>query len=212
MIDNTIAWLLEGYESVFTDGNGEIKSARGKAHKYLRMNLDLTVKYVVKVTMFEYIEEVITLWDQACLNSDDGFKISRHRQRIVTPALDDLFKVDESSVKLGSGKAKSFHTVVAKALYVSKQARPDISQDNMFLTTRVREPDEDNWRKLRHLVVYFICRVLVSNHLYLALRLQVCCAGMWMHHLLFALICKVIWVGCEPWEQGVFWLHQPSTS
>ena len=127
MIDNTIAWLREGYESVFTDGSGKMKVARGKIHKYIGMTLDLTVQYVVKVTMFEYIEEIITLWDQACIDFNDGFLILSHRQRIVTPAPDNLLKVDESSVKLGSGKAKSFHTVVAKALHVSKQARPDIS-------------------------------------------------------------------------------------
>jgi len=47
-------------------------------------------------------------------------------------------------VKLSSGKAKAFHTVVAKALYVSKRARPDISLAIVFLTTRLREPDEDD--------------------------------------------------------------------
>jgi len=43
---------------------------------------------------------------------------------------------------------------VAKALYVSKRARPDTSLAIAFLTTRVREPDEDDWRKLCHLIVY----------------------------------------------------------
>ena len=104
--------------------------------------------------MFEYIEEIITSWDQACINFDDGFNISSHRQRIVTPAPGNLFKVDESSVKLESGMAKTFHTVVAKALHVSKQARPDISLAIELLTTQVRGPDKDDWRKLRHLVVY----------------------------------------------------------
>jgi hypothetical protein len=65
-----------------------------------------------------------------------------------------LFKVDESGVKLGSEKAKVSHIIVAKALYVSKWARPDTSLAIAFLTTRVREPDEDDWRKLRHLIVY----------------------------------------------------------
>ena len=68
------------------------------------MTLDFTVQYVVKVTMFECIEQIITVWDQACIDFNDGFKILSHRQRIVTPAPDNLFKVDESSVKLGSEK------------------------------------------------------------------------------------------------------------
>jgi hypothetical protein len=65
-------------------------------------------------------------------------------KKIATPAPENLFKVDESAVKLGSAKAKIFHTIVAKALYVSKWARPDTSLAIAFLTTRVREPDEDD--------------------------------------------------------------------
>ncbi len=43
---------------------------------------------------------------------------------------------------------------MAKALYVSKCAKPDISTAIAFLTTRVRAPDIDDWRKLSHLVEY----------------------------------------------------------
>ena len=104
MNNNIIAWLREGYESIFTDGSRKMTVARGKIHKYIGMTLDFTVQYVVKVTMFECIEQIITVWDQACIDFNDGFKILSHRQRIVTPAPDNLFKVDESSVKLGSEK------------------------------------------------------------------------------------------------------------
>ncbi len=50
--------------------------------------------------------------------------------------------------------ATAFHTIVAKALYLVKRARPDASVAVAFLTTRVREPDEDDWRKLEHLMDY----------------------------------------------------------
>jgi hypothetical protein len=39
-------------------------------------------------------------------------------------------------------------------LYVSKCARPDVSTAIAFLTTRVRAPDVDDWRKLSHLMEY----------------------------------------------------------
>jgi hypothetical protein len=39
-------------------------------------------------------------------------------------------------------------------LYVTKRARPDTVLVVAFLTTRVNAPDEDDWRKLRHLVEY----------------------------------------------------------
>ena len=50
--------------------------------------------------------------------------------------------------------ATAFHNIVAKALYLVKQARPDASVAVAFLTTRVREPDVDDWRKLEHLMEY----------------------------------------------------------
>ncbi len=175
VLDNIIAWLHEEYENVFTDSSGKMKVARGKVHKYLEMMLDFTIKYVVKVTMIEYVNEIIASWDKACLDFDDGFEILNNRMKIATPAPEDLFKVDDSAVKLGSVKAKVFHTIVAKALYVSKQARPDTSLATAFLTTRVREPDEDDWRKLRHLIVYLksTCEYLLC----LGLGIQECCIG-----------------------------------
>jgi hypothetical protein len=44
--------------------------------------------------------------------------------------------------------------VTIKALYVAKQARPDIAIAISFLTTRVRNPDVQDWAKLQHLVEY----------------------------------------------------------
>ena len=72
--------------------------------------------------------------------------MSGHK-RIATAAPDDLFKVDEDAVKLEQAAAKSFHNITAKAIYVTKRAIA-------FLTTRVKEPDIDDWRKLRHLIEY----------------------------------------------------------
>ena len=51
---------------------------------------------------------------------------------------------------------KVFHTFVAKALFATKISRPDIHTAVAFLTTRVRGPNEDNWRKLLRLMQYLI--------------------------------------------------------
>jgi hypothetical protein len=53
--------------------------------------------------------------------------------------------VNEDCKKLSDEVAVAFHTIVAKALYVTKQARPDTSLAIAFLTTRVRAPDTDDW-------------------------------------------------------------------
>jgi hypothetical protein len=104
--------------------------------------------------MLEYVDEIIGSWDKACSELDDGYKAVSGRKRIATAAPDDLFKVDEDAVKLDQAKARAFHNITAKGIYVTKRARPDISLSIAFLTTRVKEPDVDDWRKLCHLVEY----------------------------------------------------------
>ena len=42
-------------------------------------------------------------------------------------------------------QAVTFHRVTAQLLFVSQQARRDIQTEVAFLTTRVKEPDEDDW-------------------------------------------------------------------
>ncbi len=69
-------------------------------------------------------------------------------------APEDLFKVDDDATKLNAEMSTAFHNIVAKALYLVKRARPDASVSIAFLTTRVRSPDVDDWRKLGHLIEY----------------------------------------------------------
>ena len=153
--EDTISWLRRDYESIFTDGSGEMKVARGKVHKYLGMKLDFTNVGVVIVTMIDYINDVIKAWDDAVTKFNDGFEPVEKRQRIATASPEDLFKINEGVVKLDKDKSKVFHSIVAMILYIVKRARPDAALANAFLTTRVRGPDEDDWRKLRHLINYF---------------------------------------------------------
>ncbi len=40
-------------------------------------------------------------------------------------------------MKLDQARAKAFHNIAAKGIYVPKRARPDISLSIAFLTTRV---------------------------------------------------------------------------
>ena len=57
-------------------------------------------------------------------------------------------------MQLDQAKAKSFHNITAKMIDVTKRARPNISLAVAFLTTRVKGPDIDDWRKLRHVIEY----------------------------------------------------------
>jgi hypothetical protein len=109
------------------------------------MKLDYSKEGQVQVTMFDYIDEILTAFDKAD-PSGKGTKSSA--------APDNLFKIDEDCKKLGADRATQFHNLVAKTLYATKRARPDTCTAIAYLTTRVREPDEDDWTKLSHLMKY----------------------------------------------------------
>ena len=47
-----------------------------------------------------------------------------------------------------------FHTFVSKSYFATKRSQPDIHTIVAFLTTRVRVPNEDNWKKLLRLMQY----------------------------------------------------------
>jgi hypothetical protein len=149
-----IAWLCQEYKSIFTDGSGKMKVARGKVIKYLGMTLDFATAKVVNVTMIDYIDEIIKTWNRACKEFDNGFEFVANCKRIATAAPEDLFKVDRDALKLIPPEAKSFHSMIAMMLYVTKQARPNTALAIAFLTTRVKEPDADDWQKPRHLINY----------------------------------------------------------
>jgi hypothetical protein len=95
--------------------------------------------------MFDYVDTILTAFDTA-EPKGAGTKSSA--------APDNLFTVNEDCVKLSSEKAVQFHNLVAKTLYATKRARPDTCTAITFLTTRVREPDKDDWKKLVHLMRY----------------------------------------------------------
>jgi hypothetical protein len=95
--------------------------------------------------MLNYIEEILSAFEAAGA-METGTK--------STAAPDNLFKVDADAKKLNPSQAKLFHNLVAKTLYATKRARPDTCTAIAFITTRVREPDIDDWAKLSHLMKY----------------------------------------------------------
>jgi hypothetical protein len=84
------------------------------------MTINFTTSTTVKVTMLEYVDEIIESWDKACSELDDGYKAVSGRKRIATAAPNDLFKTDENAVKLDRARAKAFHNITAKGIYVAR--------------------------------------------------------------------------------------------
>jgi hypothetical protein len=85
VMDTMIEYLREEYESIFEDGTGAMTVSRGKIHKYLGITLDYTVCGQVKITMFDYVDEMLTAFDKV-EPKGGGTKTST--------APDSLFKVD----------------------------------------------------------------------------------------------------------------------
>jgi hypothetical protein len=167
VMDTTIEWLRTEYESIFEDGSGAMTVHRGKVLKYLGMTLDYRVKGQVKISMFDYIEEILSAFDKATSKptsknvrndrkstTQDDPQGESHRGTKSSAAPDNLFKIDEDCEKLSQDKAVVFHNLMAKTLYATKRARPNTCTAIAFLTTRVRAPDKDDWSKLAHLMKY----------------------------------------------------------
>jgi hypothetical protein len=74
-------------------------------------------------------------------------------QVATMPASDALFNKGQGRI-LHQECADMYHTMVAKALFLCKPARPDIQQTIAVLCTRVKEPNEADWNKLVRMMKY----------------------------------------------------------
>ena len=110
--------------------------SRGKYHEYLGMNLDFRSKGKVKIDMCKYVQETYKMFPE-----DLGGKVS-------STAAEHLRKVNDHEVNLDEKREQMFHTITARTLFCGKRARLDLQPTVAFLCTRVREPDEDDWKKL----------------------------------------------------------------
>jgi hypothetical protein len=124
--DHFIDTLQQECKSVFEDGSGKITGHHSKAHAYLGMRLDFSVEGQVKVSMFNYIDGILTDWKKVAPDAQ-GTKTST--------APRDLFVVDEDCEKLEKKQAEDFHYIVAKTLVATKRGRPNTGTSIYFLTT-----------------------------------------------------------------------------
>ena len=138
--DKFIKQLKEIYE---VEGLKGLKAVSGKRHKFLGMTLDYEKIGQVVIDMKDYVKEMIKDFGEYL---NDG--------EVKTPAANWLFDVCENVEKLSNEKKEEFHTMVAKALFLCKRGRPDIMTSVAFLSTRVREPDNDDWKKLLRMMQY----------------------------------------------------------
>jgi hypothetical protein len=84
--------------------------------------------------MHDYIDVILQAYDLAIKDHGNGYQIVGKRHSKTSAVPDNLFVVNENCKKLPDEAAAAFHIIVAKALYATKRARPDISLVIEFLT------------------------------------------------------------------------------
>jgi hypothetical protein len=112
----------------------EINVFDGAIIDYLGMDFNYEVDGVVKISMPQMVA--------SCIEDLEVTDTSR------VPAAPNLFQIDGTSPLLEPKRKEQFHSIVAKMLYMSKRARPDILTAVAFLTTRVTHPTEEDFKKL----------------------------------------------------------------
>ena len=116
---------------------------RGKQHDYLGMNLDFSKENKVTIRMKNYINDLLNEAPSDMSGTANS------------PAASHLFTVNnQNPVYLDRQTADLFHTMVAKLLFLSKRARPDLQLAISFLCTRVRMPNTDDYKKLCRVIKY----------------------------------------------------------
>ena len=115
----------------------------GQVHDYLGMTLDFWTKGEVQINMEHYIDMML----QDAPEEMKGVA--------TTPAASYLFKVNDKDPQyLGTKKKKVFVHLMMQGLYLSQMGHPDIRTAIAFLCSRLRSPDEDDYKKLTRMMQY----------------------------------------------------------
>ncbi len=94
------------------------------------------------INMTQYVSKIIKEFPEEILGKQ------------ATPAGNHLFKVREDGTKLNEEQADAFHHTVYQLLFAANWAHRDIQTAVLFLTTRVKDPDKDDWGKLKQVLKY----------------------------------------------------------
>jgi hypothetical protein len=137
--------VLEDLVDQLNDRYGKIAPltvTRGTIHDYLGMTLDYGVPGQVTIRMDDYVQDLLDEAPEDMLGT------------AATPAGEHLFTVTENPTYLDDPDAELFHHLTAKLLFLCKRARPDLQTAVAFLTTRVKRPDVDDYKKLGRVIKY----------------------------------------------------------
>ena len=148
-IDELISNLSKDFEC-------ELVAKSGPEVSYLGMTLDFSNEKYVEIRMERCIDELVGVFEKL--------------REFATPAGGNLLSIGDGAL-LADDKKALFHSLVAKALYISKRARPDIAVAVNFLTRRVSCPTTVDWKMspylegLQHVLGWLLSVRLLSVRL-----------------------------------------------
>ena len=119
---------------------GKLTVSSGNNFDFLGMDVKIRSDRKIEISMKKQISEALEWFNENIT------------EKPVTPANKNLFTVDNESTDLDENGKDTFHSVVAKLLFITKRARPDIETAVAFLCTRVSRSTTEDWKKLRRVL------------------------------------------------------------
>ena len=179
--DSFAEWCQKKY-----GGLKDVECHRGRIHQFLGMELDFSNQGMCHVKQFGHVKDMIT-----------NYEVDIGNKTAATPASNHLFDKGEGRL-LSDAERESFHSAVAKGLYISTRSRPNIIPTISLLCGRVKEPNTSDKEKLIRLLKY----LNGTKELHLTLRYDKMSLARWHIDSSFA---------CHPdfrsQSGGVFMMH-----
>ena len=141
----TVDWLLAEYQ---------LKITRGTTHNHLGMVFDLSQPPLIMINQEGMIEDIISstrAYVMSAANTDSNIRPKVPRK---TPAHTYLFDIDMDSDLQPESLKIIFHSTVAKLIYISTCTRQDLLATISFLSKRISNPTQEDWRKLQRSLNY----------------------------------------------------------
>ena len=124
--------------------HSELSMNIGKRHDYLGMILDFTTPGILEIDMSDYIQVIL---------QDTPANL---RGTSMVPAAKHLFTTRPDAPKISPQEQEIFHHLTMQLMYLSQRGRPDIRTAVAFLSSRVANPDQDDYMKLGKVIKYLI--------------------------------------------------------
>jgi hypothetical protein len=143
VLQEVIDDLISKLNSVFGT-EAPLTAQYGHIHEYLGMTLDFSDDGKVKIIMDDYLQKVFD-----SLPNDGSYDGTA-----PSPAASNLFNVRANAPALNQSDKDFFRSTVARLIFLTMRARPDIMTAISFLTTRVCNPTVDDRNKLKRVIRY----------------------------------------------------------